>query len=103
MRAKGELPDAPELHAFVLAYMSDMGAVRAARRAHEGDGEVRLMTASLDHALWFHRPVRADRWLLYTLEAVSGSNARGLVWGSFHTADGKLAMTIAQEALLRPV
>jgi len=104
LRVEGELPDDPDLHACVIAYVSDTGPVGAARRAHEDErGDVAFMTASLDHSMWFHRPVRADRWLLYTLEAVSTSNARGLVWGTLHTSEGELAVTIAQEALLRPV
>jgi acyl-CoA thioesterase-2 len=100
-RVAGRLPDDPAIHACVLTYLSDMGPVGAARRA--GPTEVPTMRASLDHVLWFHRPVRADDWLLYDLEAVSLSGARGLVRGLVHGRDGRLAMTVGQEALLRPL
>lgn len=99
-RAAGRLPDDPATHACVLTYLSDMGPVGAARRA--GPPEVPTMRASLDHVLWFHRPVRADGWLLYNLEAVSLSGARGLARGLVHAHDGRLAMTVSQESLLRP-
>jgi acyl-CoA thioesterase-2 len=61
------------------------------------------MSASLDHTMWFHRPVRADEWLLYDLEAVACSNARGLARGTMYTEDGHLGVSITQEALLRPI
>lgn len=100
-RTAGRLPDDPVVHACVLTYLSDMGPVGAARRAAPDDGPT--MRASLDHTLWFHRRVRADDWLLYNLEAVSLSGARGLVRGLVHGVDGRLAMTVGQEALLRPL
>lgn len=100
-RAAGRLPDDPATHACVLTYLSDMGPVGAARRA--GPPDVATMRASLDHVLWFHRRVRVDDWLLYNLEAVSLSGARGLARGLIHARDGRLAMTVSQESLLRPV
>lgn len=100
-RAKGRLPNDPATHACVLTYLSDMGPVGAARRA--GPPDVDTMRASLDHVVWFHRPVRADEWLLYDLGAVSLSGARGLARGLVHARDGRLAMTVTQESLLRPV
>ncbi len=100
-RVAGRLPDDPVVHACVLTYLSDMGPVGAARRAGPPEGPT--MRASLDHVLWFHRPVRADDWLLYDLQAVSLSGARGLVRGLIHGRDGRLAMTVSQEALLRPL
>jgi acyl-CoA thioesterase-2 len=110
VRADGELPADPSLHACVLTYMSDSGPVGAARRPllqpGEGDdwgGRSRWMSASLDHTMWFHRPVRADEWLLYDLEAVACSNARGLARGTMYTEDGHLGVSITQEALLRPI
>lgn len=110
VRADGQLPDDPSLHACVLTYMSDSGPVGAARRPllHPDEGEQwgpgnRWMSASLDHTMWFHRPVRADEWLLYDLEAVACSNARGLARGTMWTRDGHLGVSITQEALLRPV
>jgi acyl-CoA thioesterase-2 len=110
VRADGTLPDDPSLHACVLTYMSDSGPVGAARRPllHPDEAEQwgpgsRWMSASLDHTMWFHRPVRADQWLLYDLEAVACGNARGLARGTMWTADGHLGVSVTQEALLRPV
>ena len=111
-RTAGPLPDDdPGLHACVITYASDMGPVGAARRPHRnrypgtgraGEG-VALMAASLDHVLWFHRPVRADRWLLYDLSAVATAGARGLARGTIHTREGRLVVSVTQESLLRPV
>ena len=104
LRTLGDLPDDATIHACVLAYASDMGPVGASRRPYRLMGEMgEVMTASLDHAMWFHRPIRADQWLMYDLEAVSTSGARGLARGTIHTADGSLGVSIAQEALLRPL
>ena len=110
VRADGKLPDDFALHACVLTYMSDSGPVGAARRPLLAPDEVeqwgpgaRWMSASLDHTMWFHRPVRADEWLLYDLEAVACSNARGLARGTMWTREGHLGVSITQEALLRPV
>ena len=61
------------------------------------------MTASLDHALWFHRPFRADEWMLYAQDSPNTSGARGLARGLLFTRDGKLAATVMQEGLIRPV
>jgi acyl-CoA thioesterase-2 len=61
------------------------------------------MSASLDHAIWFHRPVRADDWILMDLRAISNHGARGLAMGTMHTLDGELGVSIAQEALIRPL
>jgi acyl-CoA thioesterase-2 len=61
------------------------------------------MGASLDHAVWFHRPIRADDWILFDLRTVSSSGARGLAAGTMHTYDGALGVSIAQEALIRPM
>jgi acyl-CoA thioesterase-2 len=102
VRADGALPDDPALHACVLTYISDSGPVGAARRPLLGQFD-RWMSASLDHTMWFHRPVRADQWLLYDLEAVACSNARGLARGTLYTVDGHLAVSVTQEALIRPI
>ena len=102
-RAAGPLPDDdPGLHACVITYASDMGPVGAARRPHRDAYPEGLMAASLDHVLWFHRQVRADDWLLYDLAAVATAGARGLARGSIHTRDGRLAVSVSQESLLRP-
>ena len=103
-RTIDRLPDDPALHQCVLAFASDMGVVSAARVpvANEAEWE-RFMGASLDHAVWFHRPIRADDWILFDLRTVSSFGARGLAAGTMHTYDGELGVSIAQEALIRPV
>jgi acyl-CoA thioesterase-2 len=107
VRADGKLPDDPVLHSCVLTYMSDSGPTGAVRRPllrdEEQEWRGRIMTASLDHTMWFHRPVRADEWLLYDLEAVACGNARGLARGTIYTLDGTLAVSVTQEALIRPL
>jgi acyl-CoA thioesterase-2 len=101
LRAAGRLPDDPGLHACVLAYASDMGPVGAAARpVLRADP---MMRASLDHTMWFHRPTRADEWLLYDLESVSVSGGRGLARGTMFDRSGRLVVSVVQEALLRPV
>lgn len=105
IRTTAELPDDPHLHACVIAFLSDMGPVGAVRRRLGGrpgyPGSVGGMSASLDHCLWFHRPARADRWLLYVLDALAAAGARGVAKGELWTEDGQLAVTIVQEALFR--
>ena len=103
VRTAAPLPNDPALHACVIAFMSDMGVVMAARPPSKGNPWEAMMAASLDHAIWFHRPVRPDEWLYYDLHAVSTFNARGLVRGTLHTADGMLGVSVTQEALVRPV
>jgi acyl-CoA thioesterase-2 len=100
VRCRQELPDDPALHASVLAFVSDM-AVVASARSPNSSLPTRFMGASLDHAVWFHRPVRADEWLLFSVDPVSNFGARGLARGTMHTRDGVLAVSVAQEALLR--
>ncbi len=103
-KTNGELPDDPSIHACVLAFASDMGVVSAARVPVAGEEEwARFMGASLDHAVWFHRPIRADEWILFDLRTVSSFGARGLAAGTMHTHTGVLGVSIAQEALIRPV
>src|SRR5439155_22811713 len=82
------LPDDPALHACVLTFVSDMAVVGAALAP--GSRRVRHMGASLDHAVWFHRPARADEWVLFSVDPVSNAGARGLAKGTMHTADGTL-------------
>jgi acyl-CoA thioesterase II len=104
VRTDGRLPDESSIHASVVAFLSDMGPVGAARRALRRKGEEGdMMGASLDHTLWFHRPLRADEWLLYDLEAVAVAGARGLSRGTLSTEDGVLVASVAQEVLLRPL
>jgi acyl-CoA thioesterase-2 len=88
----------------VLAFASDMGVVSAARVPVAGEEEwERFMGASLDHTVWFHRPIRADEWILFDLRTVSSYGARGLAAGTMHSRDGVLGLSIAQEALIRPL
>jgi acyl-CoA thioesterase-2 len=101
MRVKRRLPDDPLLHICVLTFLSDMGAVMGARAPLREQPLNKLMGASLDHAVWFHRPMRPDEWFLYDLHAVSNAGARGLTRGTMHAMDGTLGVSVAQEALLR--
>jgi acyl-CoA thioesterase II len=102
MRAVGRLPDDPALHAAVLAYASDYSLLEPALRAHgvpwSGSG---LKAASLDHAMWWHRPRRADDWLLYVQDSPSAHGGRGLGIGRIYTRDGVLVASVAQEGMLR--
>jgi acyl-CoA thioesterase-2 len=102
LRANGPLPDDLRLHQCVLAYASDFTLLDTALIAHGKllfDADIQL--ASLDHALWFHRPFRADEWLLYAQDSPNASGARGFCRGSFFTRDGQLVASTAQEGLIR--
>ncbi len=102
-RADGTLPDDPILHACVATYASDMTLLDTALLPHGNRwDDDRGQMASLDHAMWFHRPFRADEWLLYDQETPSASNALGLARGVMYAQDGHLAVTVVQEGLLRP-
>ncbi len=103
-RTAGRLPDDPGIHTCVLSFASDMGVVSAARVPVAGEEEwQRFMGASLDHTVWFHRPVRADEWILFDLRTVSSYGARGLAAGTMHSREGVLGVSVAQEALIRPL
>ncbi len=96
------LPDNPTLHRAALVYLSDMTLLDCALRQHGLTiFDHRLQVASLDHALWFHRPIRADQWLLYTQESPSASSATGLVRGLFYAEGGTLVASVTQEGLMR--
>jgi acyl-CoA thioesterase-2 len=101
MRADGNLPDDQMLHACVVAYASDMTLLDTTHRGHGMTFEPSSM-ASLDHAMWFHRPFRADEWLLYDQYSPSASNARGLATGRIFSRDGRLVVSVVQEGLIRP-
>lgn len=103
IRANGTLPDDPLLHACVVAYASDLTLLDTATLPHAIGHDGRFMMASLDHAMWFHRPFRADEWLLYHQQSPSASNARGFALGHVFREDGTLVITVIQEGLLRPV
>ena len=102
MRADGTLPDDPTLHACIVTYASDMTlldtTVLPFGMSWETPG---MQMASLDHAMWFHRPFRADDWLLYDQRPISTGGARGLAGGNIFTADGTLAISVVQEGLVR--
>ncbi len=102
LRADGTLPDDPVLHACVLTYASDMTLLDTALLPHSSSWQnPGLFMASLDHAMWFHRPFRADEWLLYSQDTPSASGGRGLGRGRIFTREGALAVTVVQEGLIR--
>lgn len=103
MKARDTLPDDPAIHRAVLAYASDLMLLDATLIPHGKtvfDGTIQ--SASLDHALWFHRPFRADAWLLYAQDSPTASGARGFARGSLFTRDGTLVASVVQEGLIRP-
>jgi acyl-CoA thioesterase-2 len=103
IRATERLPDEPAIHQCVLAYASDMTLLDAALIPHGRTVfHQDIMAASLDHALWFHRPFRADEWLLYAQDSPNLSGARGFSRGLIFALDGTLVASVAQEGLLRP-
>jgi acyl-CoA thioesterase II len=102
MRATARLPDEPAIHQCVLAYASDMMLLDAALIPHgKSVFSEDIMAASLDHALWFHRPFRADEWMLYAQDSPSLADSRGYSRGLVFAADGTLIASVAQEGLLR--
>ena len=104
LRADGRLPDDPLVHACVVAYASDMSLLDTVILPHGLKWSDRqLKAASLDHAMWFHRPFRADDWLLYDQDSTNAHGARGLAHGRIFTADGRLAVSVVQEGLVRVV
>jgi acyl-CoA thioesterase-2 len=104
MRAVDKLPDDEVLHRCLLAYISDYWLLDTSTMPH-GSSFLRgnLVMASIDHAIWFHRPARVDDWLLYSLDSPSSSGARGFARGSFYTRSGVLVASTAQEGLIRLV
>jgi acyl-CoA thioesterase-2 len=104
IRADGSLPDDPLLHACIVVYASDLTLLDTAVMAHARSwDDDRFMMASLDHAMWFHRPFRADEWLLYHQKSPSAYGARGLAEGFIYRRDGALTTMVIQEGLIRPV
>ena len=101
VRTEASLPDDPELHVALLAYLSDQ--TRLSFRPHTDETWGTHTDASLDHAVWFHRPARADRWLRYELQALSVSGNRASVRGLMYDEGGRLVMSMAQELLVRPI
>jgi acyl-CoA thioesterase-2 len=103
-RTNGSLPEDPQLHQCLITYASDMSLLdNAVRRHGRGWPGRNVMTASLDHALWFHRAARADEWLLYAQDSPAASGARGFARGTIFSRDGVLVASVAQEGLMRPI
>ena len=101
-RASGEIADDPSQHQELLAYASDYHILTTTLRAHgyyHWSPEIQL--ASLDHALWFHRPFRIDEWMLYAQVGISTQSSRGLAQGHIFTRSGALVATVMQEGLIR--
>jgi acyl-CoA thioesterase-2 len=104
MRAVGPLGDDPLVHTCAVTYASDMTLLDAVRVPVEPLwGQRGFDMASLDHAMWFHRPFRADEWLLYSQTSPSASGGRGLAYGGIFRQDGALVVSVVQEGLIRPV
>jgi acyl-CoA thioesterase-2 len=102
MRAIERLPDEPAIHRCVLAYASDMMLLDASTIPHGRTlFEPTIMAASLDHAMWFHRPFRADEWLLYAQDSPNAYGSRGFARGMIFASDGTLVASVAQEGLVR--
>ncbi len=104
LRADGRLPEDRLTHQALFAYASDWGLLGTALHPHgRSVFDPRLQVASLDHAVWFHRPFRADEWLLYRVDAPTAAGARGFTRGSLTDAAGRLVASTAQEGLIRPL
>jgi acyl-CoA thioesterase-2 len=102
VKASNPLPDDIAVHQCVLAYASDMTLLDTSLLAHgAGPMTENIQMASLDHAMWFHKPFRADEWLLYSQDSPIASNSRGFNRGSLFTRDGDLVVSVAQEGLIR--
>lgn len=101
-RANGTLPDNPAVHKYLMAYASDFNFVSTALQPHGVTFWSKfIQLASLDHAIWFHREVRADDWLLYAMDSPWAGNARGFARGSIFNRAGELVASVAQEGLIR--
>jgi len=104
IRAAGRLPDSLLLHQCIVAYASDLTLLDTATLPHAiAWNDQTYQMASLDHAMWFHRPFRVDEWLLYAQESPAAHGSRGFVEGHLFTREGLLAVSVAQEGLIRPL
>ncbi len=102
LRARGRLPEDPVVHRAALAYASDYTILEPALRRHGVPWATPgLKAASLDHAMWWHRPCRVDEWLVYVQESPSATGGRGLSLGRIFTREGVLVASVAQEGMLR--
>lgn len=102
MRTAAPVADDPRIHAVLLSYLSDVTRT-AARPPSRGEVEDIEGLISLDHAVWFHRPVRPDEWLLFDVQVLIHARGRGLIRGTMHTRDGRLGVSMAQEMLITPL
>jgi acyl-CoA thioesterase-2 len=102
VRVTGKLPDDPLLHACMMTYISDLTLLQTVVLGHGVSFHTGgVSPASLDHAMWFHRPFRADQWLLYAQDSPVAAGGRGLARGQVFTADGDLVVSVVQEGLIR--
>jgi acyl-CoA thioesterase-2 len=102
IKSLGTLPDSQELHTAALAYASDYSILESIYRRHGiAWSHPGLKSASLDHAMWFHRPARVDQWMLYVQESPSAQGGRGLALGRIFSSRGELLATVAQEGMVR--
>ena len=103
-RSREKVPDDPMLHRCLLAYASDYALIGTALLPHGESWYLPgLVVASIDHAVWFHRPARVDEWLLYSMDSPSAQGARGLARGQIFDRAGRLVASVAQEGLMRKV
>lgn len=102
IKAKGSLPDSDRMHQVALSYVSDYNLLATALLPHRQRlNNSKVFLASLDHAMWFHRPFRFDDWLLYSMQSPSAGSARGFALGDIYTRQGELVASVAQEGLIR--
>jgi acyl-CoA thioesterase-2 len=102
VKTSGQLPEDPQLHSVVLAYLSDMTLLDTSLVIHgRSVFDPHLQVASLDHAMWFHREPKVDEWLLYAQDSPSSSGARGFTRGALYDRQGRLVASVAQEGLIR--
>jgi acyl-CoA thioesterase II len=102
LRAVDKLPDSDVLHRCLLAYVSDLQLLATATLPHVMTGDsATVVLASIDHAMWFHRPLRVDQWFLHAIQSPSASGARGFARASIFSRDGALVASTAQEGLMR--
>ena len=102
IKSLGKLPDSQALHTAALAYASDYSILESIYRRHGiAWSHPGLKSASLDHAMWFHRPARVDQWMLYVQESPSAQGGRGLAIGKIFSSRGELLATVAQEGMVR--
>lgn len=101
LRSKQTLPDDPAIHQCILAYASDLGLLSTCALPHGQSFFTGLQSASLDHAMWFHRSFRADEWVLFAMDSPIAGRSRGFNRGKMYTQDGRLIASVAQEGLIR--